>query len=178
MPSSYNSTRGAQLNRYTARIVSWLRALPIAALVCAYGCAAPDQLPKLDSATALIFRYVDVGAGGRFELGEPFGGYAHLAIEEAPNKYRLREGVFGRAESIVVTTDNNGIVRLIDFDYGPKYRAWSEMLAHYTKSLGAPAQIDATQAVWNDGHTEFSIVRESGALYVAGAEMRDLESVP
>ena len=124
-----------------------------------------------------IFRYVNLGPLGQFELGEPFGGSARLAVSEGPNRYRLRDEAFGGAESIVVTTDDGDIVRRISFEYGPGY-AWSEKLANYTKSLGTPSTSSETEAVWNDGRTEFSLSRDAGASYAARAEMRDLTSSP
>lgn len=150
-----------------------LRLLLIVALLLSAGCATQRDTPPPESMSEPIFRYVDIGALGRFELGEPFGDHARLAVEEESNTYRLREGAFGGAESIVVMTDGNGIVRRINFEYGPNYD-WSEMLSNHTKSLGPPTQADESRVVWNDGQTEFSLTREADASYAAGAEMRDL----
>jgi hypothetical protein len=120
---------------------------------------------------------VDLGQLGRFELGEPFGDYARLAIEQEPNTYRLREGAFGGAESIMVTTDDGGIVRRITFEYGPGYE-WEDMLANYSESLGTPARADQNELSWSDGRTEFVLIREAGESYASAAEMRDLPRSP
>lgn len=102
----------------------------------------------------------------------PFGDYERLAVSEGPNRYRLRDEAFGGAESIVVTTDDGGIVRRISFEYGPGY-GWAEKLSNYTESLGVPIRASETEAIWNDGLTEFSLTREAGASHAARAEMRD-----
>ena len=150
-----------------------VKPLLVVLLLLVSGCAVQRDTAPPESTSEPIFRYVDLGALGRFELGEPFGDHARLAVEEEPNTYRLREGAFGGAESIVVSTDESGIVRRISFEYGPGYD-WTELLSNYTESLGPPARSDESGAVWNDGQTEFSLTREAGASYAASAEMRDL----
>ena len=151
-----------------------IRLLPFILLLVA-GCAAQRNVAPSESTSEPIFRYVDLGALGRFELGKPFGDHARLAAEEEPNTYCLREGTFGGAESIIVTTDEGGIVRRINFEYGPSYD-WTELLSNYTESLGSPTQTGESEAVWNDGQTEFSLTREAGTSHAARAEMRDLTS--
>lgn len=124
-----------------------------------------------------IFRYVDLGPLGRFELGEPFDHVVRLAIEESPFTYRLREGVFGGAESIIVTTDESGIVRLISFEYGTGYD-WSEKLTTYVAFLGQPTHSSETEVVWDDGQTEFSLTRIADTPHAAGAVLRDIQATP
>lgn len=152
-----------------------MTAKPLLALVLLLtaGCASQRDAAQSEGTSEPIFRYVDLGSLGRFELGEPFGDHARLAVAEGPNAYRLRKGAFGGAESIVVTTDESGIVRRINFEYGPGYD-WTDLLSNYTESLGPPTQADGGEAVWNDGRTEFSLTRQADASYAAGAEMRDL----
>ena len=146
-----------------------LLALPFLLIACS------SQLDNVavESPATPIFRHVNLGALGQFELGKPFGNYAQIAVAEGANTYRLRDRAFGGAESIVVATDDSGIVRQIRFEYGPGY-GWSEKLTNYTNSLGTPAKASDTEVIWSDGRTEFSLIREGTASYAARAEMRDL----
>jgi hypothetical protein len=154
----------------------YLRTLLALPLLLA-ACSSQRDTAAVQPTAEPIFRYVNLGPLGEFELGEPFGDYARLAVSEGANTYRLRDEAFGGAESIVVTTDDGGIVRRISFEYGPGY-AWPEKLANYTESLGPPSEASDTEAVWNDGQTEFSLSREAGSSYAARAEMRDLTAAP
>jgi len=150
-----------------------VRLLAIVVLLLIAGCSAQHAAAPLDNTSGPIFRYVDLGVLGRFELGEYFGDHARLTVEEQPNTYRLREGTFEGAESIVVVTDESTVVRRIKFEYGPSYD-WTTVLSNYVELLGPPVQNDESKAAWNDGLTEFFLTREPGEPYAAGAEMRDL----
>lgn len=163
--------RTPALDRVARSVVLALASL--VALACAVERDATPDVAEVKS----VFRHVDLGPSGRFELGESFDEHAHLAVEEKPGMYRLRDGFFSRAESIVVDTDKTGIVCRVHFKYGPASN-YSRMLAGYRRSLGAPAQATESDAAWNDGRTEFRLVRASGMNHAARAEMRDLTHCP
>lgn len=154
-----------------------IRSLLVFGLLLVSGCSTQRDAASHVAESESIFRHVDLGAFGRFELGEPFGDHVRLAVEAAPNTFRLRDRVFGGAESVVVTTDGNGIVRHVSFEYGPDYD-YPEMLASYSRVLGPPAHADQNEAVWNDGYTEFTLTREAGTSYAARATLRGLTDSP
>jgi hypothetical protein len=87
----------------------------------------------------------------------------------------LRERTFGGAESIVVTTDDEGLVRRISFEYGPGYD-YRSRLSGYGEMLGPPTRSGANEAVWSDGRTEFALYRDPLGGYASRAVMRDLET--
>ena len=152
--------------------------MPLALLLLLTVSATPHYIapikPAAERAVAdSIFRYVSLGSLGRIELGRPLGNLSRLAVLTGPHQYRLQNGTFGGAKSIVITTDEGGIVRRIGFEYGVDY-GWEDMLADYKLSLGLPSETSDSKAIWNDGRTEFLLSRTRGASYVARAEMRDL----
>jgi hypothetical protein len=99
-------------------------------------------------------------------LGQPWPGAKRLWLSPRDSVAALPRGSFGWAEDIRIHRDATGVVRQIEFSYGP-HRDINAMLRDYRGSISHPADSSSSAAggvrretwVWRDGQTEFALVR-------------------
>jgi hypothetical protein len=112
-----------------------------------------------------IFREVRLVAD-TLRLGQAWPGARRLGLSQRDSVATLPRDSFGWADGIRVHRDPAGVVRQIDFSYGPQ-RDIDTMLREYRASLGQPADssdragsgVRSQRWVWRDGSTEFALVR-------------------
>ncbi|HEX8905671.1 MAG TPA: hypothetical protein VF771_12545 [Longimicrobiaceae bacterium] len=112
-----------------------------------------------------IFRTVKIGFDQPVTLGEPLRADVRVLLEPAgDHRFRVRKGLFGDAQSIVVVTRPDGAVRCMEFTYAPGFD-YAASVADYRRSLGAPqsstgASADSVQVTrWQDARTAFELTR-------------------
>jgi hypothetical protein len=133
-------------------------------LLAVAACLAGD-VSRSDCIVPPIFREVRV-VGDTIRLGQAWPGSTRLGIGARDTVAELPTHAFGWAEGIRVHRDQAGIVREMDFTYGPK-RDIVALLRDYRTSLGRPVESRAVNDgrgrretwVWRDGRTELTVVR-------------------
>jgi len=111
-----------------------------------------------------IFRYINLGKYGKLQLGKPFENKGELSIKIDHKAYKLREGIFGGAKSIIIYLDDLQNITMIRFEYGTK-GDYYEAVESYSKALGPPQKSEAKatlkKAIWDDGSTHFEYIMEN-----------------
>lgn len=112
-----------------------------------------------------IFRSITVhdGAGKPvvITLGEPLSAEAMaLCVPAGPNRFKLKDGTYKRAEKIILVLGLGAAVEEMDFSYA-KDTDYKELLADFENELGPPDSQSGDEAkqlsVWEDPSTRFEL---------------------
>lgn len=125
-----------------------------------------------NDSTKPIFRSITVHTSGGepvvISLGQPLSAQAMaLCVPAGPNRFKLKDGTFERAEKIVLQLGLGAAVQNMYFSYavGTKYQ---EQLANFENELGPPDSQSGDEgnevSTWDDGSTRFELTNSPSGV--------------
>jgi hypothetical protein len=109
-----------------------------------------------------IFRSITVHPSGVVvTLGQALSAEAMaLCVPAGPNKFKLKDGTYKRAETIIFVLGVGAAVQQMDFSYA-KGTDYQDLLADFENELGPPDQQSGDKgrqlSVWEDDSTRFAL---------------------
>lgn len=113
-----------------------------------------------------IFRQIQVATGQVIMLGQPIPADVQRDLEPGPgpNEFKMKQGTFGRATSIVLQVASaNGPVTGMRFTYDRGGDDWRITLMNFTAQLGEPTSLSPKppSATWEDSQTRFRLAQDA-----------------
>lgn len=112
-----------------------------------------------------IFREITVGRGEKIVLGTPLSGAVRpLLTAVGENRYRLRPGAFGGAQSITVQVAADRRVAALSFEYASG-TDFTDEVRTYRRMLGPPVHQSENVARWEDPKTVFELLQRGSSVH-------------
>ena len=113
-----------------------------------------------------IFRQIQVDTGQVVTLGQPIPADVQRDLEPGPgpNEFRMKQGTFGRATSIVFQlASENGPVTGMRFTYDRGGDDWRITMLNFINQLGEPTSLSPhpPSATWEDSQTRFRLAQDA-----------------
>ena len=114
-----------------------------------------------------IWRSIPIDGGQTLQLAGSIDSLTDVSYLVKKNTYTLKPGTFGGADSIVIITNNQKIIKELQFHYGSEHN-FEEFVKAVEMTIGKPKLVESkkrSKAIWKDDSTLFILLRNKKGDY-------------